>query len=157
MLILAASGSGKTYHEKRNRDIVDGDKIIARTIGWPKEKEFWKGPRNKEIQARNQIQVLKYAFSHRDMIVVFNGEIEPRYIDAVVEIPEEDHIHHLNLRAQEQEDSTHKGQPVDWESVERNRKNLKSVADSSKTTEFFTSFEEAFKWARKEIAKLGDT
>jgi len=41
MLVLAPSGSGKTFYAKKG-GWFDGDEIVEQTISWPKEDHWWK-------------------------------------------------------------------------------------------------------------------
>jgi len=146
VIILAPSGSGKTYFEKKNRDVIDGDDIIARTVGWPTEREWWKGPNNSTIQARNEDEILKYSARHRDMIIVFNGQFSDYgAIDAFVIIDEARHFLNIEDRIRKDPDTS---QPADFDTVRKNRDEHASLAKQHKIP-VFKDFEAAFSWARR--------
>jgi hypothetical protein len=81
-IIYASSGSGKSFYSGEGGRI-DGDRIIASTIGWPVEKDWWKGPgpyvtnqdhsysTRHEYERALAFQIEHYSLTHPWYIVYF--------------------------------------------------------------------------------------
>lgn len=69
-IILAPSASGKSYWAGLGR-WIDGDLIIANTIGWPRTLDWWMQPNASSVHNRNA--TILSAFANEGNLIAFNG------------------------------------------------------------------------------------
>lgn len=154
ILILAPTAAGKTDIVSRQwggADLTDGDDVIARNGGWPKERRFWEGPNAPLHQARigatmeNWISRKKNAFR----IVLFNGH--PAFLPSAwsVVLPPND-ILERNLAGKRAKGVTN--QPLTLKEALANREALRKHALENDLPTF-SSLEDAITSARSYLAK----
>jgi len=114
-VILAPSGSGKTFWSNGRKDVVDGDDVIAETIGWPTTPQWWTGPDADAVHERNRAALRAWVSDNPDHVVVFNGELPPDMVGAVV-IPTES-AHRFNMMRRRANPT---GQPDQWDELRAN-------------------------------------
>jgi len=130
IIVLAPSGSGKSYAaEKFPNSFIDGDVIVASTVGWPPGK-WWELPNALETKIKTWSALYKWTtqFKEDPRTVLFN--VDPSVVDPSVVsgiwIPNE-HIALRNLRYRwEKYNSSKNPQPTDLETFRRSARRYRS-------------------------------
>jgi hypothetical protein len=148
-LILAPAGAGKsTFAALHTPEVVDGDMIVAKTVGWP-VGEWWKDKaKAREVHLANEAAIRAYSELHDQPIIVFNGEWDATEKDVIAFVfPPVGKVidqltarDSLGLRAENSATSA---------SVKTNIATLRSVRPSAPD---FKTFEEAFAYVREKEA-----
>jgi hypothetical protein len=124
-IIIAPTSAGKTYLADSDPRFVDGDKIIASTIGWPAEHRWWEvlSPAEiVEVHRRNAEVIKNWASKHPDSYVMIN-EDPVNFDDFHFVIPD---LHVLCEHAEKKKEYLKRGpggtsQPTEPIELKRNR------------------------------------
>lgn len=105
-IILAPSGCGKTRAVETLGYAVDGDVVIATSIGWPQEHKWWKGPQAPAVHIALEAALREYYERESSRkregvhlpkpVIVFNGYIELRESDYAVTVPSDPYTLYIN-------------------------------------------------------------
>jgi len=147
MILLSASGSGKSYFSKGKSDIIDGDDVINDTIGWPDDPEWFlrDDAYVAIVHEMNAAALHTYVKANPTKLVVFNGPVRMEDLFGIVEIPEKDHKDNLWMR-----EESGGLQPTDWELIKENRKEIRTnFGQVRKLQPYWPSFASAYdSWRR---------
>lgn len=130
-VILAPSGAGKSWMASHYPGIfVDGDRIIASTIGWPKQHRWWEtlSPEAVEqVHLQNEAVLTDYASKHPERFILFNGRwSDPELIHSIW-MPESE-LHASRLRSRSISDPL-RSQPQTIPEMQANRASLFRYAE----------------------------
>lgn len=135
VLVLAPSCAGKSTIVKKAGypdTVVDGDYVIANSVGWPTEHRWWEvlNPEQKQAVHRNNMRVLDQWMSVKPVMVLFNGDpgrLRSFKHKVVVWMPNESELIR-NVEARARAQGPNSPQPSTLPEIMRNVDALKTIA-----------------------------